>query len=294
VRAAPNPASKYRVTASSSSPVAGAAVTISAQLADVNGNAVASAGRVVTWTKSNAYGAFAAATSTTNAGGLATVVFTTRTLAGTATTVTATSSGPLTGTSAAITTKAGLASKYRVTSSSAAPVAGAAVTISAQLADVNGNAVASAGRVVTWTKSSAYGAFATATSTTNAGGLATVAFTTRTLAGTATSVTATSSGPLTGTSAAITTKAGALPRLTKLKPASGKRGTTVVISGSGFGAKRGTSFVKFGVKKCAKYVSWSKTRIKCKVPAKAKFGKVSVKVTTIVGKSNAKRFTVKR
>ena len=93
---------------------------------------------------------------------------------------------------------------------------------------------------------------------------------------------------------ATTDGGGALPRLTKLTPTSGKRGTTVLITGSGFGAKRGTSFVKFGVTKCAKYVSWSTTRIKCKVPAKAKFGKVSVTVTTIVGKSNAKSFTVKR
>ena len=52
--------------------------------------------------------------------------------------------------------------------------------------------------------------------------------------------------------------------------------------------------MKFGAKKCTKYVSWSAAKITCKVPAKAKFGKQTVKVTTTVGTSNAKSFTVKR
>ncbi|MFL0163438.1 hypothetical protein, partial [Aquirufa salirivi] len=52
-------ASKYLVTSSSSSPVAGATVTISAQLADANDNPVATSGQTVTWTKSNANGSFA-------------------------------------------------------------------------------------------------------------------------------------------------------------------------------------------------------------------------------------------
>ena len=64
------------------------------------------------------------------------------------------------------------------------------------------------------------------------------------------------------------------PSLTRLKPAAAERGATVTISGSGFGAKRGTSFVKFGVRKCATYLSWSNTKIKCKVPATAKYGAV--------------------
>ncbi len=93
---------------------------------------------------------------------------------------------------------------------------------------------------------------------------------------------------------ATTDGGGALPGLTKLTPTAGKRGTTVVISGRGFGAKRSTSAVRFGATKCTQYVSWSTTRIKCKVPAKAKYGRVSVTVTTIVGKSNAKTFTVRR
>ncbi|MHA8065031.1 hypothetical protein, partial [Aquirufa aurantiipilula] len=78
--------------------------------------------QTVTWTKSDANGSFATATSTTNASGVATVVFTTHTVAGTSTTVTGTTSS-ITGTSSTITTVAGTASKYLVTSSSSSPVA---------------------------------------------------------------------------------------------------------------------------------------------------------------------------
>ena len=82
--------------------------------------------------------------------------------------------------------------------------------------------------------------------------------------------------------------------ITKLKPASGKRGATVTISGTNFGEAQDAGAVKFGAKTCAKYVSWNDTQIKCKVPAKAKYGKVNVTVTTAAGKSNAMSFTVKR
>jgi len=83
------------------------------------------------------------------------------------------------------------------------------------------------------------------------------------------------------------------PHITKLAPASGKRGVTVTITGTGFGTKHGTSFVKFGAGKCTKYVSWSATSIRCKVPAKAKLGTLKVEVTTSGGTSNAKSFKVK-
>ena len=84
------------------------------------------------------------------------------------------------------------------------------------------------------------------------------------------------------------------PAITRLKPTSAKRGATVTISGTDFGATRGTSSVEFGAKKCATYLSWSATRIKCKVPAKAKIGKVKVTVATSARRRNAKNFTVKR
>ena len=84
------------------------------------------------------------------------------------------------------------------------------------------------------------------------------------------------------------------PAVTGLRPASGKRRATVTINGAGFGATRSGSVVKFGSKACGTYLSWSDTRIKCKVPAKAKYGRVGVRVRTAGGVSNAKNFRVKR
>jgi hypothetical protein len=84
------------------------------------------------------------------------------------------------------------------------------------------------------------------------------------------------------------------PTLNRLSPTSGKRGVTVTLTGANLGAVRGSSCVKFGGVKCAKYVSWSATRIKCRVPATAKFGRVKVTVVTAGGASGAKTFTVKR
>jgi hypothetical protein len=82
--------------------------------------------------------------------------------------------------------------------------------------------------------------------------------------------------------------------ITGLSPTSGKRGVTVTVTGKDFGEQRGSSTVGFGSAKCVKYVSWSDTAIKCKVPAKAKLGKVKVSVVTTAGTSNTKTFTVKR
>lgn len=84
------------------------------------------------------------------------------------------------------------------------------------------------------------------------------------------------------------------PAITALRPTSARRGALVAISGMGFGAARSTSAVKFGTVACTKYVSWSATRITCRVPAKAKYGTVKVTVTSTAGKSNAMSFTVKR
>ena len=95
---------KYIVTSSNYGPVAGTAVTISAQLADTYGNPVSTSGVTVTWTKTGTGGTLPGS-STTNASGVATVSFTTATTAGLTYTITATSSSPArTGTSAAITT----------------------------------------------------------------------------------------------------------------------------------------------------------------------------------------------
>ena len=84
------------------------------------------------------------------------------------------------------------------------------------------------------------------------------------------------------------------PGITTLSPVSGIRRVAVVITGTNFGTTRGTSYVTFGTTKCGTYFSWSKTRIKCRVPAKAVFGLRRVKVATVAGVSNWKIFRVRR
>jgi adhesin/invasin len=203
-------ASQYIVNASSLQPVAGSPVTITARLADGNGNSVPQAGQTVTWSSTGG-GSFSAATSTTDASGVATVTFTTSSSI-TQHTVTATT-GTITGTSQLIMTQAGPPTSVAVTAASTSPVAGSQVQISAQLLDASGNAVPVAGQSVTWTKSDANGALSSATSVTNGAGIATVMLTTHTVSGTSTTVTATS-GAISGTSATITTVAGPASQLT--------------------------------------------------------------------------------
>ena len=82
--------------------------------------------------------------------------------------------------------------------------------------------------------------------------------------------------------------------LTRFTPASGKRGATITITGKGFGKRRGTSVVKFGSAKCLKYLSWTATRIRCAVPARARFGKLKVCLSGRAGASNRLTFTVRR
>ena len=85
------------------------------------------------------------------------------------------------------------------------------------------------------------------------------------------------------------------PSIASLSPTRGRVGTTVTIVGSpagwSFGASRGTSKVYFGGKAATKYISWSKYKIKVRVPLIAK-GKKAVTVRTSAGKSNTKYFTV--
>jgi hypothetical protein len=121
----------------------------------------------------------------------------------------------------------------------------------------------------------------------------------------ATQITATvpygaSSGPITvttrggvGTSASSFTVI-PTPSITRLNRASGKRGGIVAIGGTGFGDSRGTGSVRFGSKSCTAYISWSDTKISCRVPATASYRRVKVTVTTAGGTSNAVVFTVKR
>ena len=95
----------------------------------------------------------------------------------------------------------------------------------------------------------------------------------------------------TGTSA---TRFKVKAKIVKLSPTAGKRRVIVTITGTGFGAKRATSFVKFGAAKASTYISWSRTLIKCRVPATARFGALLVKVTVAAGTSNGKAFWVRR
>ena len=65
----------------------------------------------------------------------------------------------------------------------------------------------------------------------------------------------------------------------------------MVVTGWGFGARRGTSKVYFSGKAATTYVSWSKGKIKVKVPTMTK-GRKAVTVRTKDGRSAAKYFRV--
>ena len=83
------------------------------------------------------------------------------------------------------------------------------------------------------------------------------------------------------------------PILTKVSPAAGKRRALDSVIGKWFGATQGAATVKLGNKTCSKYVSWSDTLIKCRVPATAKLGTVKIVVTTAAGEINTRSFLVK-
>ncbi|HJQ22076.1 MAG TPA: Calx-beta domain-containing protein [Gemmatimonadaceae bacterium] len=228
-------AAKYLVTPTNLTPTAGSAVTVRAQVADGNNNPVAISGNVVQFTSTNG-GSFTPVNgrATTNASGLATITFTTNATASSHT-ITATT-GAITGASAAIVSVPGTVAGVLVSASTTSPTAGSVVTITAQLRDANGNDVAQQGVSVAWSKSNANGSFpggATDASTTNASGVATIAFTTHTVAGTATTVTGTI-GAISGTSPTITTSAGAASQiaLNAGNAQSAATGTSVAIAPS--------------------------------------------------------------
>ena len=86
----------------------------------------------------------------------------------------------------------------------------------------------------------------------------------------------------------------ATPGITSISPTSGYAGTTVTIKGGHFGSSRGSSYVKFGSKKCASsdYVSWGASQVKVKVPTGTAVGTQKMTLTTASGISNAKTFTI--
>jgi hypothetical protein len=85
-----------------------------------------------------------------------------------------------------------------------------------------------------------------------------------------------------------------LPSPRRLTPAAARRGATLTITGKGFGERRGASRVLVGSRPCARYISWSSTRITCKVPAKSRLGRVKVRLVTQAGTVAAGTVTVKR
>ena len=82
------------------------------------------------------------------------------------------------------------------------------------------------------------------------------------------------------------------PVITSINPNSGYVGTIVTIEGSGFGETQGSSRVYFGRWRVRRYISWSDTRIRARVPRRA-YGRVGVRVRTTVGYSNSETFYVK-
>ena len=205
------PATKYVVTPSNLSPVAGTAVTITAQLADQYGNPVATSGIRVTFSKTGTGGRFSTTRVNTNASGIATTTFTTGTTAGRTYTFTArsTSGGTRTGTSAAVVTMPGTPTQIAVYAGNAqtATVGTAVATApSVRVRDSHNNAVP--GVVVTFAVTSGGGTITTASATTDAFGIATCgSWILGTLAGTNT-LTATRAG-LTGSPVTFTATAAA-------------------------------------------------------------------------------------
>src|SRR5438552_1025003 len=180
----PGPAAKYVVASSDNNPVAGSGVTITAQLADAAGNAVFTAGKIVTWSKTGTgAGSFSSPTSTTNSSGLATVTLTTDTTAGKTHQVTATDNSTpthFTGISGIITTVPGAASKLLLSGSTADLTAGATRQLTATIEDANNNIVttgADSSLSVTFAKTAGTGTVTGLGSATASAGVATLTVT---------------------------------------------------------------------------------------------------------------------
>jgi hypothetical protein len=87
----------------------------------------------------------------------------------------------------------------------------------------------------------------------------------------------------------VAAQAAAAPSITSLSPTSGAVGASVTITGTGFGATKGTSTVKFNGTTAATS-SWSATSIVATVPSGATTGNVIVTVSS--QNSNGRSFTV--
>ena len=83
---------------------------------------------------------------------------------------------------------------------------------------------------------------------------------------------------------------GTLPTLIALSPARGRVGDVVTLTGRQFRKYRGSGQVKFAGVPVTSYLRWSNNAIKVRVPAGTRKGTVNVTVTSIIGKSGAKKF----
>jgi adhesin/invasin len=224
------PATKYVVTSSSYGPVAGTAITLTAQLADQYGNPVATSGLRVRFSRSGTGGSFSSTRVNTNAGGIATTTFTTSTTAGRTYTFTARSTRPSTrtGTSAAVTTVPGAATTIALSAGNGQTATAGSTVATApavRVTDSRGNGVP--GVAVTFTVGAGGGSVTATTATTNATGIATVGWMLGTTAG-ANTLTATRAG-LAGSPVAFT--------------ATGVAGaaTQYLVTSSSYGPSAGTS-----------------------------------------------------
>jgi len=207
-------AAQYVVTAApigpATAPVIGQPMTVSARLLDAYGAPVLTAGRVVTWTKLPNSGSFAATTSTTDASGIATVLFTSDSLVNTYS-FTATESGGVKGsTQTAIRTVAGPGVSYTVATTVTQLVAGGTAAFTAQLRDAAGNAAQGMGlnKTVTWSTTSVGGSFSPATSPVDSGGIARVTLTVGGTVGQSLTVSGTDAQGITGRSPSFTATVG--------------------------------------------------------------------------------------
>jgi FG-GAP-like repeat/IPT/TIG domain/FG-GAP repeat len=97
-------------------------------------------------------------------------------------------------------------------------------------------------------------------------------------------------GSTSNTVAVLLNGAPAVPIIGGLSPGRGHSGTTVTLTGWHFGARRGASLVQFDGKTATRYMSWSATKIRVKVPQGTAKGKIKVTVKTAAGRSAAKSF----
>jgi hypothetical protein len=85
---------------------------------------------------------------------------------------------------------------------------------------------------------------------------------------------------------------GALPVLTGVSPARGRIGAVITLTGRRFLKRGGT--VQIGGRTATRYLSWSNTRIRVRLPGGTPKGRVTLTVTTVIGRSAPRYFSCGR